>query len=122
VAPLVPQAVLLGVVQTPLRQQPLGQVAELHPVPAPVQAPLVQTAPTGHSKHCAPLIPQAEVLLGVTQVPPLQQPLGHVLAVQVAVPQVMVLPVPETSVPELPSSTSMRWSKPSWSWAGTGQE
>ena len=69
-----------------LSQQPLGQVAAVQV--AVVQAWLVQTSVALQATHAAPPLPQAGWAPPATQLPfASQQPLGQVVALQVAVTQ-----------------------------------
>jgi hypothetical protein len=47
----------------------------------PLQAPELQDSPAGHWTHAWPRAPHAVASVPVTQVSPVQQPLGHVSAV-----------------------------------------
>ncbi len=63
-------------------QHPSGHVFALHTAPA--QTPAVQESPGGQGRHALPPVPQADVLVPVSQVPMLsQQPVGHVDALHV---------------------------------------
>jgi hypothetical protein len=101
-APPLPQAFVpwlaYGTQVAPL-QQPFGQVVALQP-PVPASAPPVppsagkmqlpeeQTRPPLHATQLAPPFPQVLVPWPAkgTQVAPLQQPFGHVVALQPTVP------------------------------------
>jgi hypothetical protein len=81
VAPLAPQEVLLSLdrdSQVPSLQQPE------HPVPPHPHAPFAQACPAVHALHAAPLVPHSLDNCDAygTHVLPLQQPIGHELALQ----------------------------------------
>lgn len=59
-APPLPQADVEGVLHTPLKQQPEGQLAALHPLQVP---PAWQLWPAGHCWQTRPPLPQAEAAL-----------------------------------------------------------
>jgi hypothetical protein len=97
-APFVPQAVIEGLVQIPLRQHPRGQLVPLqvqepftHTSPAgqaaplpQAQAPLLQLSDVAESQveQTPPFAPQAVVVLPGWHAPPTQQPFGQLLALQ----------------------------------------
>jgi hypothetical protein len=58
-------------------QQPVGHVDELH-----AQAPLMHSLPAEHATHATPPVPHWEFRVPNSHVGPLQQPAGHVLALQ----------------------------------------
>ena len=63
------------------------------PPPQP-QVPAAQVLPFVHTTHAAPLLPQAAAVVGETQAPPWQQPLGQVVESQpVHMPASQVEPV-----------------------------
>jgi hypothetical protein len=63
-------------------QQPVGQVEALHA--ATLQLPAVQLSPDGHAVQVAPPVPHAAFVLPGWQTPVMsQQPVGHVMALQV---------------------------------------
>ena len=106
-APLLPQAVLVGVAHWPFEsQQPEEQEPALQ-----TQAPLVQVCPSPQVRHAAPFRPHAEVDSSVTQ-PPVesQQPFGHDVASQALLveppppvePPLAPPPVPAPPVPFVP--------------------
>jgi hypothetical protein len=99
-APVPQLAVVGGVVQVVPEQQPVLQLVEshthepdtqcwpaAHTAPLPhLQAPPAQvSARTGsHALHWAPAVPHCAAVVAVTQLEPLQQPLGQLAAVQPA--------------------------------------
>jgi hypothetical protein len=70
----VPQYVLLSAVwQFPVAsQQPLGQDVALQ-----THAPLTHACPAAQDTQAAPSVPHAALVGGLTQLEPLQQPLGQ---------------------------------------------
>jgi hypothetical protein len=76
-APPVPQCAVLEVSQPPASQQPFGQEVALQ-----AQEPPTHANPVPHAVQAAPPVPHSELVGGFTQVVPLQQPLGHEVALQ----------------------------------------
>lgn len=108
VAPLVPQALALGVTQTPALQQPLGhEVASHTQVPPRQRWPAAQaaeppqwqappwqlSAPAPHAPHAAPEPPHSAAV-GTTHWFPLQQPVGHEVPSQRQAPLTQCSPLP----------------------------
>jgi hypothetical protein len=82
--PPVPHAVVLVPDSQKPRasQHPFGQVAGLHE--GPLQTPAAQVSPGGHGKQAPPPVPHAMVVIPDSQTPRAsQQPVGHVMALQV---------------------------------------
>lgn len=77
-----PQEASVGGVQVEPEQQPFGQLAALHPLPA--HTPLLQT-PASHASHAPPADPHAAPLLPATHALPEQQP-AHELGSQTQLP------------------------------------
>jgi hypothetical protein len=82
-APAVPQTALVApVTQLPAAlQQPVGQLFASQ-AQAPPLALATQTCPVGHEIQTAPLAPHSSFVLPPSHDSPLQQPFGHVAALQ----------------------------------------
>jgi hypothetical protein len=122
-APLVPQAPIAAVMQTPAaEQQPVGQVVASQTQPVPTQRwPTAHAGPELHAQplavqllassasHCAHAAPGAPQVVSVRAVQtfPAQQPLGHDAAVQAQIPPEQAwpaahsAPVPHAQLPVL---------------------
>jgi hypothetical protein len=110
--PPTPQVASELVVQTPLAQQPVGQVVALqtqvpdtHCAPEPqegfpwqLQVPVVASQPSlflaSHGWHALPPRPQAS-MDGVWHTPPEQQPLGQDCALHTHAPLTQAVPAPQ---------------------------
>jgi hypothetical protein len=105
-APDMPHCESAGTWQTPLKQQPLGQLFESQPEHVPAR----HWPPSGHAWQSLPPEPHdAGAVPCAQKVPPTQQP-PHVVGPQVAVPPPM--PVPPPIAPPPPPPKPPPWPVP----------
>jgi hypothetical protein len=88
--PLLPHAVVDGVVHALPLQHPFGQFEE-----HPEQTPLLHVSPPPHGAHIAPAVPHA-VGDGVVHTLPAQHPLGQLAALQTQLPPTHACPTAHT--------------------------